>query len=404
MKIRLLLVLLAVSGLLLSVVSVTAQDDDESDEIVFGMVLVGPQDDQGWSQAHYEGGVYVEENLDGAQMLVFESLNAADTPETTLRDVVSLFVEEGAEVIFTTSDAFEEDTADLAPDFPDVTFINVSGDDVLLGEAPPNLGNIMAQIEWPRLIAGCAAGLATETGQIGYLGPLINAETRRVSASAYLGAQHCFNEHNPVAEDTDLTFEVTWIGFWFPIPGVTLDATEETNAFFDRGFDVVMSGIDTTEMVTVAQQRTEEGETVYSMPYNSPSGCGVGEDSCLGVPYYNWGPAYLAIVQSVVAGTWESSWDWIGPDWDDINDPDTSITGFEVGPGFPEEHQETLDAFADDVTEFATDPDNEGRIYLWEGPLSLQDGTTLADEGDYVDEEDIWYLPQLLDGMVGASE
>ena len=401
MKLKVLLsFVFALSILVASVGMITAQEDG----IVFGMVLVGPQDDRGWSQAHYEGGLYVEENLDGAQMLVFESLNAADTPEVSLRDVVDIFVSEGAEVIFTTSDAFEEDTSALAADFPDVTFINVSGDDVLLETAPGNLGNVMAKIEWSRLIAGCAAGLSTETGQIGYLGPLINAETRRVSSSAYLGAKYCYETYNPLAESVDLTYEVTWIGFWFPIPGVTLDATEETNAFFDRGFDVVMSGIDTTEMVTVAQNRTEEGETVYSMPYNSPSGCGVGEDSCLGVPYYNWGPAYLSIVEDVVAGEWEQDWNWEAPDWEDINSADSSITGFEIGPGLPEAQLETLNAFIDELVAFAIDPENEGRMYLWEGPLALQDGTVLAEEGEWVDELDIWYLEQLLDGMVGASE
>ena len=63
----------------------------QSDEFVFGMVLVGPQDDRGWSQAHYEGGLFVEENIEGARMLVFESLNIVDAPETTLRDVVEIF-------------------------------------------------------------------------------------------------------------------------------------------------------------------------------------------------------------------------------------------------------------------------------------------------------------------------
>ena len=42
------------------------------------------------------------------------------------------------------------------------------------------------------MIAGCAAALTTKTGQIGYLGPLINDETRRLASSAYLGAKYCW--------------------------------------------------------------------------------------------------------------------------------------------------------------------------------------------------------------------
>ena len=221
------------------------------DEFVFGVVLVGPKDDHGWSQAHYEAGQYVEQEIPGARMVVFERLNPADSPEATLLDVVSEMVDQGAKLILTTSDAFEEDTTQVAGNFPDVTFVNVSGDDVLTGQAPANLGNLMGQMEWGKEIAGCAAALMTETGKIGYLGPLINFETRRLAASAYLGARYCY-EHYAGGNPADLQFTVTWIGFWFNIPGVTLDPTEEVNSFFDNGADVVISGIDTTEAIVIA--------------------------------------------------------------------------------------------------------------------------------------------------------
>ena len=127
-------VLLCVMLLPIVAVTVLAQDD-----FVFGLVLVGPADDRGWSQSHFEGGSYVEAQMPNTRMLVFESLNPADSPETTLADVVELFVDEGAQIIFTTSDAFEEDTVAVAEQYPDVIFVNVSGDDVLTGEAPANV-------------------------------------------------------------------------------------------------------------------------------------------------------------------------------------------------------------------------------------------------------------------------
>lgn len=400
MRSRHLTLFLLVSVLaLLAVVPAAAQDD----ELVFGMVLVGPQEDRGWSQAHYEGGLYVEENIPGTRMLVFENLNPDSTPETTLADVVSLFVEEGASVIFTTSDAFEEDTSAVAAQYPDVIFINVSGDDVLTGEAPPNVGNVMAMSEWSRLIAGCAAGLMTNTGQIGYVGPLINAETRRVASSAYLGTRYCYEKYAGGNPD-DLVFEITWIGFWFAIRGVTLDTTEESAAFFDRGFDIVMSGLDTTEMVTVAGQRAEQGEEVYSMAYNSRQGCDQAPESCLGVPYYHWGTAYVPIIQSIIDGTWVQSWDWVEPDFENLDDPELTITGFQRGEGLTDEANEILDQFVEELVAYATDPDNADTMFLWEGPLNLQDGTALAAEGEPVNLLDIWYLPQILEGMTGASE
>lgn len=395
---RKLLLLLAVVLALMAVVPAAVAQD----EFVFGMVLVGPRDDRGWSQAHYDAGLYLEEHIPGARMLVFESLNPADKPEATLADVVSLFVEEGAQLVFTTSDAFEEDTAAVAPLYPDVTFINLSGDDVLNGTNPPNLGNLMAMIEWPRLIAGCAAALTSETGHLGYVGPLINSETLRVASSAYLGAKHCWQEKG--GDPEDFNFAVTWIGFWFSIPGVTLDVTEESNRFFDNGADVVLSGVDTAEMVQVAAQRQADGKQVYAVPYNSIAGCTQAPEACLGVPFYNWGPIYVEIAQSVIDGTWEPAWDWVQPVWEEIGDPESStITGFYYGEGLSEENRARLDDFVTEVAAYATDEANADSIYLWQGPLNKQDGTALAEAGENVKLADIWYLNQLLEGMEGAS-
>jgi simple sugar transport system substrate-binding protein len=396
---RKLWLILAVVGVLLltAVMPVLAQD-----EIVFGIVLVGPENDRGWSQAHYEGGLYVEENLPGSRMVFFPSLNPADAPETTLSDVVQNMVDEGAQIIFTASDAFEEDTVAVAESFPDVVFINISGDDVLAGEAPDNVGNLMGQMEWGKLIAGCAAGLSTQTGNIGYLGPLINGETRRLASSAYLGARYCYglNGGNP----DDLNFTVTWIGFWFNIPGVTLDPTEETNSFYDNGADVVISGIDTPEVIQIAAQRAANGESVLAVPYDFEGACELGPEVCLGVPYFHWGPSYLDLVASVSDGLWAPSWDWLGPDWSDINNPDTTAIGFNLGEALTEENEATLRLFIDDLAAYATNPFVPDSFALWQGPLALQDGTELAAEGELVDVLDVWYLPQLVQGMVGASE
>ena len=148
---------------------------------MFGVVLVGPNDDRGWSTSHHEAGEYVVANMPGATMLEFESLNPADSPETTLMDVVELMVDEGASVIFTTSEASRRHNV-VAAAFPDVTFINITGSnaiqssDVVMGdhaimhdlpELPSaNVGNFNTYMELPRMIAGCAAPLASESGHI----------------------------------------------------------------------------------------------------------------------------------------------------------------------------------------------------------------------------------------------
>jgi simple sugar transport system substrate-binding protein len=392
---------MAVAALLLAACGGAAATPPAADDgavevtpLKFGLVLVGPQNDHGWSQAHYEGAQYVVENMPGSEVIVFESLNPADKPEATLAGVVDDMVSQGVTLVITTSDEFEEDTTTVAENHPDVTFINVSGDDALTGEAPGNLGNVMGRMEDMKAIAGCAAALTTETGQIGYIGPLINFETRRLAASAYLGARYCYENYR--GEDpASLGFNVTWIGFWFNIPGVTLDPTEVANNFLDTGADVLMSGIDTTEAINVAGQRFAADENVHAVPYDYLGACESAPAACLGVPFFSWGPTYLALAQSVADGTWTQSWDWNGANYNALGDPTQTNVGWVPGEGLSAEASTSLDDFIGKLA--------AGEINVWTGPINLIDGSEYIAASATATDDEVWYLPQLLEGMGEAT-
>ncbi|MFH1329692.1 MAG: BMP family ABC transporter substrate-binding protein [Actinomycetota bacterium] len=370
-----------------------------AEQLVFGMILVGPQNDHGWSQAHYEAGLYLEEQL-GARMIVLDKVNTADRPETTVDQVVTQMIGEGAGLIFATSDDMRDGIELAAEQHPDIPMIWSSGDSAWAdaGEAYrpdlTNLGNTMGRMEYGKMMAGCAAALTTETGELGYLGPLINAETRRLASSVYLGAQYCWESFR--GEDpADLGFRVDWIGFWFNIPGFTLDPTQVANDFFDSGIDVVISGIDTTEGLVVAGQRAAAGEAVWAIPYDFRGACDEAPEICLGVPYFNWGPAYVRIVQSVLDGAFAAEFEWFGPDWADLNNIDTSGVGFVNGPGLSEENAALLNQFIAGLA--------DGSIELFVGPLNYQDGTPFLGDGEVATDLQIWFMEQLLEGMEGAS-
>ena len=364
-------------------------------EFVFGVVLVGPYNDHGWSEAHYTAGQYVEQNLPGTKMVWLDKLNPADRPETTLEQVVDDMVAQGAKMIFTTSDDFQTDTDTVAAKYPDLPFVMISGDHALTGTAPPNIANYMGRMEYGKMIAGCAAALKTQTGTFGYLGPLINDETRRLANSVYLGARYCYENYRG-KDPNDLQFIVQWIGFWFNIPGVTLDPTEVANDIFNANADVILSGIDTTEAIVVAGQRAAQGETVWAIPYDYEGACAEAPEICLGVPYFNWGPAYLDYVKKVQGGTFAQEWIWAGPDWSDINSRDTTAVGFIKGEGLTEEEAAQLDEFIAGLA--------DGSINLFVGPLNYQDGSVYLEDGAVATDEQIWYTKQLLEGMTGPSE
>ena len=366
--------------------------------LTFGMILVGPQDDHGWSQAHYEAGQYVEENL-GATMIAIDKVNVADRPDTTVEQVVDELVSQGAQLIFATSDDMKDGILAGAANHPDIPMIWSSGDNSWADGQDyradlTNLGNIMGEMEYGKMIAGCAAALRTQTGSIGFLGPLINDETRRLANAAYLGARYCYENYR--GEDPNaLQFTVNWIGFWFNIPGVTLDPTQVTNEFYDGGADIVISGIDTTEAIVRAGQRFAADEQVWALPYDFRDACDQAPAACLGVPFFNWGPSYLEVAQSVMDGTFSPTFQWLGPDWSDINNPDTSMIGFTKGEGLTADEAATIDEFIAGL--------GDGSISLWTGPLNFQDGSVFLAEGETATPQQIWYTQQLLEGMEGAS-
>ena len=362
--------------------------------LTFGLLLVGPYNDHGWSQAHYEGGKYVEKMVPGAKMIYIDKVNPADRPGVTIPQLVDDMVEKGARLIIANSDDMKDGTREAALQHPKVYFLHISGDDVLSGKGPPNLSNLMGKMEYTKMMAGFAAALTTQTGKIGYLGPLINEETRRLAASAYLGAKYAW-ETVLKKKPEDLKFQVTWIGFWFNIPGVTSDPTQVAQNFFNTGYDVVLSGIDTTEALTVAGQKKKEGKNVWGVPYDYVGACQSAPDVCLGVPYFNWGPAYIGFVKAAMNKTWKPEWVWLGPDWKEINNPDTSIVGFIPGAALPAAAKTELDKFVKDL--------GSGKVNLFKGPLNYQDGKVFVKAGETAGDKQIWHMEQLLQGMQGQS-
>ena len=84
-----------------------------SEPIKFGMILVGPRNDRGWSQAHHDGGAYAAQKT-GSEMIVMDFINPADSPDITVAQVVDQMVEQGAELIFATSEDMKDGILELS--------------------------------------------------------------------------------------------------------------------------------------------------------------------------------------------------------------------------------------------------------------------------------------------------
>jgi basic membrane lipoprotein Med (substrate-binding protein (PBP1-ABC) superfamily) len=87
-------------------------------------VYVGPIGDGGWTYAHNEGRLYIEEQLgDQVHTAYLESVPEGTDAERVVRNLARA----GFNAIFTTSFGFMDSTATVAEEFPDAYFVHVSG-------------------------------------------------------------------------------------------------------------------------------------------------------------------------------------------------------------------------------------------------------------------------------------
>ncbi len=384
-----------IMGVLVGCGSATKPTVPATDEpFNFGVILVGPHDDHGWSEAHYNGGLYVESKIANSRMIYSANLNPDTRPEATFEKTVDEMVAQKVRLIFVTSEDFSVDTASAAKKYPQVVFAFVSSEHVLKENMPSNFGSYIGRMDYGEMMAGCTAALATQTGKIGYLGSLVYEGTRALVNATYLGARYCY-EHYRHKNPDELSFEVKWIGFWFYIPDVTGDPTKITNDFFEQKVDVVISGLDTTESLIVAGKRFSQGQQVWAIPLNYKKACEVAAQACLGVPYHNFSPIYLNVAQEVKANSWQQSWKEFGPDWSDLNNQDTSAIGFIKGSALGAEQAKQLDEFTQGLA--------NGSIQLFKGPLYFQDGQLFLAQDEVATDDKLSLMPQLLEGIIGQS-
>ena len=143
-------------------------------------------------------------------------------------------------------------------------------------------------------------------------------------------------------------------------------------------------------------QRAAEGEDIYVVGYDYEDSCATAPDVCLGVPYFNWGPNYLNAATQAANGDFEAEFLWSEPNWKDINDKDSSSIGWNTGNGLNDGEKNKLDSFIDTLS--------SGELNLFTGPLNFQDGSQYLSDGQEASDSEIWYTPQLLEGMTGDSQ
>jgi basic membrane protein A len=325
-------------------------------------VYVSPVGDMGWTWAHDQGRLALEENLPNVETAFQESVpeNPADAER-----VIRGFAQDGYDIIVTTSFGYMNPTANVAQEFPDTTFVHISG--FLTG---PNLSTAFGKIEEPRYVSGLIAGAMTESNQIGYVAAYPIPEVIRGINAFTLGVR----EANPEA-----TVNVVWTNTWFN-PQQERQAAE---ALLDAGADVIAQHQDTTGPQLAAQDRG-----VYGVGYNADMSRQAPE-AVLTSPIWNWGVYYTDLVEQVMGGTWETNQYWGG--WQD------GVVGLApIGPMVPDDVRATAEA---EIEQFES---GEKTIYtIFTGPLNDQSGTERVADSVAMTDEELLSMDWFVEGVVG---
>lgn len=335
------------------------------------MVLIGPHDDGGWSQAHYEGLQYIEQNVPDTHVAYIELVPEGTDSEQVFRSLAR----KGFDLIFGTSFGYMDPMGTVAEEFPDQMFIHISG----FKSNETNFGNLFGAMEVMKYIAGMLAGsraMVDGNTRLGYMATFPIPEELRLGNAIALGMKRTCPE---------CTMEVRWINTWHD-PVIEKDAAA---SLFDAGVQVVFTGADTPAAGDVA---TEKGK--WGVNYDWYGNCKT--EGCLTTPYWNWGPVYADIAQQTKDGTYIPGWQYF-----DADSGGLGLYGFMEGqtpqPGVADLPAEDLQLVRDTLADALNGEFT--RFDVFAGPIMDNQGNVIVPEGERMQQSDLDQFPPGAPGL-----
>lgn len=256
-----------------------AEESASSEPFKVAFVYVAPIGDLGWTWAHDQGRLALEEEFgDKVETAYIENVPEGPEAERVIRD----FAQKEYNLIITTSFGFMDPTITVAQEFPETWFVHVSG-----FKTAPNVSTVFGRMEQARYLSGLVAGAATKSNKIGYVAAFPIPEVVRGINAFTIGVR----EVNPEAE-----VSVVWTNTWFGPP----QEKEAAEALLSAGADVITQHQDTTE-----PQKAAADAGALSIGYDADMSQVVG-DTVLTSPVWNWGDKYIDITKQVMAGTYKT--------------------------------------------------------------------------------------------------
>lgn len=330
------------------------------EDIKVGVLYISdPAEGSGYSYTHDLGIQGMQENLGlSSDQIVRKIVDDSDAQatEASIRECI----DEGCNVIFSTSWGYMETTAAMAEEYPDIYFSHGTG----YMSNGKNFNNYFGRIYQARYLSGIVAGMNTKSNLIGYVA------AQDSSNSEVTGGIDAF-AIGVASVNPDAKINVIITNSWY-------DPKKEEAAsrqLLDMGCDVMAQHCDTAYPQTLAQERG-----VYGIGYNSDMSKET-PDSCLTSVIWNWSAYYTSAVKSIIDGSWDGS-NYYGGMAEGLVGI-TNLASFAA-----EGTQEKVDE--------ATAAILSGQSNVFDGVMTTNTGETIGQEGSTLDDATItgginWY-------------
>jgi len=354
-----------VAGVAAGWLPVTAQ---AASKVKMGFIYVGPRDDYGYNQSHFEGKSAV------AQQSWVKAFDEESVPETievqkTMESMINL---DGAQVIFPTSFGyFDPHILKVAKKYPDVMFLHCGG----LWDAnkhPKNVGSYFGYIDEPMYIAGIVAGLTSKTNKLGFIAAIPIPQVLRNINSFTLGAR---------SVNSKITTNVVFTGGW----ANPVKEAESANSMADQGVDVLTCHVDSPKVVV----ETAEKRGIYSCGYHAnqsvlaPNGFLTGAE-------WNWSKVYSDYAEMIKAKK---------------TIPNLVRGGLKEGMVKTSPYGKAVSTKAKAAADKVKDKFMDGSMIVYQGPIKDNTGKTVIPAGKQYKQTDIWLesMNWLVEGVIGST-
>jgi len=309
-----------------------------------------------WVTGHDEGRQHIEQVF--GDRIKVRTYVGANTPET-IEACLEQAIQDGAEVVFTTTPPMSRATLKFAVKYPKIRFLNCSVD-----QPYSSIRTYYGRTYESKFITGAIAGAMASDNRIGYIAayPIFGVPAS-INAFA-LGAQLT----NPRAK-----VELRWS---------CLKGSPQAD-FFADGIRVVSNRTAPTQ---VKQYMDFCRYGTYQLDDN-------GELIPLGTPTWVWGKFYEFVIRSILAGGWKKEKGastalnyWLGMD--------SGVIGVEYPPHLPEGVRQMAEILEEGLRNGTLDP--------FKRKIVAQDGTVKNDGSRHLRPEELLRMDWLCENVIGT--